>query len=132
MNVSNVFWEAVSTGQIVSLYQCLGTKNLQSFIAQFVYFHGYSYFKRLYQVKYSTESIGTKANFLLAASVGACTDIITQVRNYRLFSLVLFFVFVFQIILARGYLDVRFQTDYVTLYNRDQITRLDYVICIHN
>ncbi|MFS7935710.1 putative mitochondrial carrier domain superfamily [Helianthus anomalus] len=70
MNVSDVLWEAVSTGQIVSLYQGLGTKNLQSFIAQFVYFHGYSYFKRLYQVKYSTKSIGTKANFLLVLLPG--------------------------------------------------------------
>ncbi|KAI3798580.1 hypothetical protein L1987_33857 [Smallanthus sonchifolius] len=77
-NLSDVLWEAVSTGQIVSLYQGLGTKNLQSFIAQFVYFYGYSYFKRLYQVKYGTKSIGTKANLILAASAGACTAIITQ------------------------------------------------------
>ncbi|KAI3794527.1 hypothetical protein L1987_37159 [Smallanthus sonchifolius] len=77
-NLSDVLWEAVSTGQIVSLYQGLGTKNLQSFVAQFVYFYGYSYFKRLYQVKYGTKSIGTKANLILAASAGACTAIITQ------------------------------------------------------
>ncbi|KAJ0854089.1 putative mitochondrial carrier domain superfamily [Helianthus annuus] len=77
-NLSDVLWEAVSTGQFVSLYQGLGTKNLQSFIAQFVYFYGYSYFKRVYQVKYGTKSIGTKANLLLAASAGACTAIITQ------------------------------------------------------
>ncbi|KAK1410713.1 hypothetical protein QVD17_37252 [Tagetes erecta] len=77
-NLSDVLWEAVSTGKIVSLYQGLGTKNLQSFIAQFVYFYGYSYFKRLYQVKYGTKSIGTKANLILAASAGACTAIITQ------------------------------------------------------
>ncbi|KAI7733182.1 hypothetical protein M8C21_005446, partial [Ambrosia artemisiifolia] len=76
--LSDVLWEAVSTGQIVSLYQGLGTKNLQSFIAQFVYFYGYSYFKRLYQTKYNTKSIGTKANLILAASAGACTAIITQ------------------------------------------------------
>ncbi|KAI7730510.1 hypothetical protein M8C21_017957 [Ambrosia artemisiifolia] len=62
--LSDVLWEAVSTGQIVSLYQGLGTKNLQSFIAQFV--------------KYGTKSIGTKANLILAASAGACTAIITQ------------------------------------------------------
>lgn len=74
-----MLWEAVSKGQIVSLYQGLGTKNLQSFIAQFVYFYGYSYFKRLYQVKYGTKSIGTTANLILAASAGACTAIITQV-----------------------------------------------------
>ncbi|GJX49858.1 peroxisomal adenine nucleotide carrier 1 [Tanacetum coccineum] len=78
MKLSDVLWEAVSTGQVLSLYQGLGTKNLQSFIAQFVYFYGYSYFKRLYQKKYGTKSIGTKANLLLAASAGACTAIITQ------------------------------------------------------
>nr|GEX73029.1 peroxisomal adenine nucleotide carrier 1-like [Tanacetum cinerariifolium] len=33
---------------------------------------------RLYQKKYGTKSIGTKANLLLAASAGACTAIITQ------------------------------------------------------
>lgn len=76
--LSDVLLEAVSKGQIVSLYQGLGTKNLQSFIAQFVYFYGYSYFKRLYQVRYGTKSIGTKANLILAASAGACTAIITQ------------------------------------------------------
>ncbi|KAI3775805.1 hypothetical protein L1987_45559 [Smallanthus sonchifolius] len=62
----------------VRLYQGLGTKNLQSFIAQFVYFYGYSYFKRLYQINYGTKSIGTKANLILAASAGACIAIITQ------------------------------------------------------
>ena len=77
--------EAVSNGKVLSLYQGLGTKNLQSFIAQFVYFYGYSYFKRLYQVKYGTKSIGTKANLILAASAGACTAIITQVGSYPLF-----------------------------------------------
>ncbi|KAI3747459.1 hypothetical protein L6452_09916 [Arctium lappa] len=76
--LSDVLLEAVSNGKVLSLYQGLGTKNLQSFIAQFVYFYGYSYFKRLYQVKYGTKSIGTKANLLLAASAGACTAIITQ------------------------------------------------------
>lgn len=70
--------EAVSSGRVLSLYQGLGTKNLQSFIAQFVYFYGYSYFKRLYQIKYNTKSIGTKANLILAAAAGACTAIITQ------------------------------------------------------
>nr|XP_043632255.1 peroxisomal adenine nucleotide carrier 1-like [Erigeron canadensis] len=76
--LSDVLLEAISTGRVLSLYQGLGTKNLQSFIAQFVYFYGYSYFKKLYQVKYGTKSIGTKANLLLAASAGACTAIITQ------------------------------------------------------
>lgn len=76
--LSDVLLEAISTGRVLSLYQGLGTKNLQSFIAQFVYFYGYSYFKKLYQVKYDSKSIGTKANLLLAASAGACTAIITQ------------------------------------------------------
>ncbi|XWS64553.1 hypothetical protein CRYUN_Cryun05aG0014000 [Craigia yunnanensis] len=55
----------------------LGTKNLQSFIAQFVYY-GYSYFKRLYLEKSVSKSIGTKANLILAAAAGACTAISTQ------------------------------------------------------
>ncbi|XP_057503591.1 peroxisomal adenine nucleotide carrier 1-like [Actinidia eriantha] len=77
-NLSDVFWEAISTRQILSLYQGLGTKNLQSFISQFVYFYGYSYFKRLYLEKSGSKSIGTKANLVLAAAAGACTAIITQ------------------------------------------------------
>ncbi|PRQ38727.1 putative mitochondrial carrier domain-containing protein [Rosa chinensis] len=43
-NISDVFWEAISIRQVLSLYQCLGTKNLQSFISQFIYFDGYSLF----------------------------------------------------------------------------------------
>ncbi|OMO62505.1 hypothetical protein CCACVL1_22782 [Corchorus capsularis] len=77
-NLSDVLWEAISTRQVLSLYQGLGTKNLQSFIAQFVYFYGYSYFKRLYIEKSGSKSIGTKANLILAAAAGACTAIITQ------------------------------------------------------
>ncbi|XP_022743637.1 peroxisomal adenine nucleotide carrier 1-like [Durio zibethinus] len=77
-NLSDVLWEAISTGQVPSLYQGLGTKNLQSFIAQFVYFYGYSYFKRLYLEKSGSKSIGTKANLILAAAAGACTAIVTQ------------------------------------------------------
>lgn len=77
-NLSDVLWEAVSTRQILSLYQGLGTKNLQSFIAQFVYFYGYSYFKRLYLSKSGSKSIGTKANLIIAAAAGACTAIVTQ------------------------------------------------------
>ncbi|ERN03098.1 hypothetical protein AMTRI_Chr02g220990 [Amborella trichopoda] len=77
-NLSDVLWEAVSTRQILSLYQGLGTKNLQSFIAQFVYFYGYSYFKRLYLDKTGAKSIGTKANLVIAAAAGACTVIVTQ------------------------------------------------------
>ncbi|PKA60878.1 Peroxisomal adenine nucleotide carrier 1 [Apostasia shenzhenica] len=77
-NLSDVVFEAISKGQILSLYQGLGTKNLQSVIAQFVYFYGYSYFKRLYLVKSGVKSIGTKANLIIAATAGACTAIMTQ------------------------------------------------------
>lgn len=77
-NLSDVLWEAVSTHQILSLYQGLGTKNLQSFISQFVYFFGYSYFKRLYLERSGNKSIGTKANLVVAAAAGACTAIVTQ------------------------------------------------------
>ncbi|XP_010524877.1 PREDICTED: peroxisomal adenine nucleotide carrier 1-like [Tarenaya hassleriana] len=76
--LSDVLWEAVAKGQVMSLYQGLGTKNLQSFISQFVYFYGYSYFKRLYTERTGSKSIGTKANLLIAAAAGACTSIITQ------------------------------------------------------
>ncbi|GMP40345.1 hypothetical protein CsSME_00010822 [Camellia sinensis var. sinensis] len=77
-NLSDVLWEAISTRQILSLYQGLGTKNLQSFISQFVYFYGYSYFKRLYLEKSGSKSIGTATNLILAAAAGACTAIVTQ------------------------------------------------------
>ncbi|KAK6915565.1 Mitochondrial substrate/solute carrier [Dillenia turbinata] len=77
-NLSDVFWEAISTRQYLSLYQGLGTKNLQSVISQFVYFYGYSSFKRLYLKKSGSKSIGTKANLLLAAAAGACTALVTQ------------------------------------------------------
>ncbi|KAL7105180.1 hypothetical protein ACP275_07G028500 [Erythranthe tilingii] len=77
-NISDVFWEAISKGQILSLYQGLGTKNLQSFISQFIYFYGYSFFKRLYLRESRSKSIGTAANLLIAAAAGACTAIVTQ------------------------------------------------------
>ncbi|XP_027361764.1 peroxisomal adenine nucleotide carrier 1 [Abrus precatorius] len=77
-NLSDVLWEAISTRQVLSLYQGLETKNLQSFISQFVYFYGYSYFKRLYLEKSGYKSIGTKANLVIAAAAGACTAIVTQ------------------------------------------------------
>ncbi|XP_021897695.1 peroxisomal adenine nucleotide carrier 1-like isoform X2 [Carica papaya] len=77
-NVSDVLWEAISTGQVLSLYQGLGTKNLQSFISQFIYFYGYSLFKRLYLEKSGSKTIGTKANLIVAAAAGACTVILTQ------------------------------------------------------
>ncbi|KAI3715438.1 hypothetical protein L6452_22420 [Arctium lappa] len=77
-NLSDVLWEAISTRQVLSLYQGLGTKNLQSFISSFIYFYGYSFFKRLYVERSGYKSIGTKANLLIAAVAGACTVAITQ------------------------------------------------------
>ncbi|XP_031097733.1 peroxisomal adenine nucleotide carrier 1-like [Ipomoea triloba] len=77
-NTTDVFLEAIATRRIPSLYQGLGTKNLQSFISQFIYFYGYSFFKRLYLKKSGSKSIGTKVNLIIAAAAGACTVIITQ------------------------------------------------------
>lgn len=77
-NLSDVLWEAISSRQVLSLYQGLGTKNLQSFISQFVYFYGYSYFKRMYLLKSGSKRIGTKANLVIAAAAGACTALVTQ------------------------------------------------------
>ncbi|XP_051129438.1 peroxisomal adenine nucleotide carrier 1-like [Andrographis paniculata] len=77
-SISDVFWEAISNGQFLSLYQGLGTKNLHSLIAQFVYFYGYSFFKRLYLRESGSKSIGTTANLVIAAAAGACTAIVTQ------------------------------------------------------
>ncbi|KAL3505883.1 hypothetical protein ACH5RR_031265 [Cinchona calisaya] len=75
-NVSDVLWEAISTRQVLSLYQGLGTKNVQSFISQFLYFYGYSFLKRLYLEKSGSKSIGTKANLMIAAAAGACTVVV--------------------------------------------------------
>ncbi|PSS01454.1 Peroxisomal adenine nucleotide carrier 1 like [Actinidia chinensis var. chinensis] len=77
-NISDVFWEAISNGQVLSLYQGLETKNLQSFIFQFIYFYGYSFVKKLYLKRSGSKSIGTKANLVLAAAAGACTVVVTQ------------------------------------------------------
>ncbi|XP_021830152.1 peroxisomal adenine nucleotide carrier 1-like [Prunus avium] len=77
-NISDVLWEAISTHQVLSLYQGLGTKNFQSFISQFIYFYGYSFFKRLYLEKSGNKTMGTKANLIIAAAAGACTVIVTQ------------------------------------------------------
>ncbi|CAL5395536.1 unnamed protein product [Camellia sinensis] len=77
-NIPDVYWEAISNHQVLSLYQGLGTKNLQSFIFQFIYFYGYSFFKKLYLKKSGLKSIDTKANLVLAAAAGACTVIVTQ------------------------------------------------------
>lgn len=77
-NLSDVLWEAIRNGQVISLYQGLGTKNLQSVIQQFVYFYGYSFFKRLYLKKTNSKSMGTSANLVVAAAAGACTVFLTQ------------------------------------------------------
>ncbi|KAK9664800.1 hypothetical protein RND81_14G069300 [Saponaria officinalis] len=77
-NLSDVLREAIRKGQILSLYQGLGTKNLQSVIQQFIYFYGYSFFKRLYLKRSNSKSMGTKANLIVAAAAGACTVLITQ------------------------------------------------------
>ncbi|KAL3812668.1 hypothetical protein ACJIZ3_013936 [Penstemon smallii] len=83
-NISDVLWEAISKGQVLSLYQGLGTKNLQSFISQFVYFYGYSFFKRLYLRESGYKSIGTKANLVIAAAAGACTAIPLDTASSRM------------------------------------------------
>ncbi|KAL5554679.1 hypothetical protein UlMin_042080 [Ulmus minor] len=70
-NLSDVLWEAIFKGQFLLLYHGLGTKNLQSFIAQFVYFYGYSYFKRLYLEKSGSKSIGTKANLIVPLDIAS-------------------------------------------------------------
>ncbi|RWW22651.1 hypothetical protein GW17_00013134 [Ensete ventricosum] len=77
-NLSDVLREAISKRQFFSLYQGLGTKNLQSFISQFVYFYSYSSLKRLYLQKTGVKSVGTKANLVVAAAAGVCTVIVTQ------------------------------------------------------
>ncbi|GMJ01862.1 peroxisomal adenine nucleotide carrier 1 [Hibiscus trionum] len=77
-NTSAVLWEAIANGQLLSLYQGLGTKILQSFVSQFIYFYGYSFFKRLYLEKTGNKTIGTKANLIVGVAAGACTVIITQ------------------------------------------------------
>ncbi|KAH1239327.1 Peroxisomal adenine nucleotide carrier 2 [Glycine max] len=72
------FQSTVFSGQVLSLYQGIGTKNLHSFVAKFVYFYGYSYFKKLYLDRSGSKSIGAKANLAIAVVAGACTAIVTQ------------------------------------------------------
>ncbi|KAK2969448.1 hypothetical protein RJ640_011345 [Escallonia rubra] len=85
--LSDVLWEAISTHRVLSLYQGLGTKNLQSFISQFIYFYGYSFFKRLYVQKSGLKSIGTTANLFVAAAAGAFTVVIIQESKYYIHNL---------------------------------------------
>lgn len=77
-NISDVLWEAISTGHVGSLYQGLGTKNFQSFISSFIYFYGYSFLKRIYLKRSGYQKIGTRANLIVAAAAGACTVVLTQ------------------------------------------------------
>ncbi|KAK7280174.1 hypothetical protein RJT34_25236 [Clitoria ternatea] len=76
--ISDVLWEAISTRQVLSLYQGLGTKNVQSFVSSFIYFYGYSYFRKLYLKKTGNKTIGTTANLIVATAAGVCTIVITQ------------------------------------------------------
>ncbi|XP_061376502.1 peroxisomal adenine nucleotide carrier 1-like [Gastrolobium bilobum] len=76
--ISDVLWEAISNRQVLSLYQGLGTKNVQSFISSFIYFYGYSYFKKLYLKKTGNNTVGTAANLIAATAAGVCTIVITQ------------------------------------------------------
>ncbi|OIW12830.1 hypothetical protein TanjilG_24763 [Lupinus angustifolius] len=68
--ISDVLWEAISKNQVLSLYQGLGTKNVQSFVSSFIYFYGYSYFKKLYLKKTGKKTIGTTANLIAATAAG--------------------------------------------------------------
>ncbi|CAN1807584.1 Peroxisomal adenine nucleotide carrier 1 [Linum perenne] len=77
-NVADVFWEAVRTRQLLSLYQGLGTKNVQSFVSSFLYFYGYTFFKKLYLDKTGKTSMGAKVNLLIAAAAGAYAVTLTM------------------------------------------------------
>ncbi|MCO5611695.1 hypothetical protein L7F22_065953 [Adiantum nelumboides] len=74
----DVFKEAFQSRQLLSLYQGLGTKNLQSFVSQFIYFFSYGYIKNVYLRRTQKKKMGTGANLIVAAAAGACTAIITQ------------------------------------------------------
>ncbi|KAJ6928795.1 peroxisomal adenine nucleotide carrier 1-like [Populus alba x Populus x berolinensis] len=102
--LTDVLWEAISTRQVLSLYQGIGTKNLQSFISQFVYFYGYSYFKRLYMEKSGFKKIGTKANLIIAAAAGACTAVITQ-----------FGILPSLIVVMAAYLEISHYSDFLSI-----------------
>lgn len=77
-NTLDVLLEAISSRQVLSLYQGLGTKNVQSFVSSFIYFYGYDFFKKLYLKRSGFKSIGTRANLIIAVAAGAFTVIITQ------------------------------------------------------
>ncbi len=75
----DVLREAIESRQIHSLYQGLGTKNLQSVVSQFIYFYSYSFFKQWYLQRTSLKKMGTGANLIIAAAAGTCTVVLTQV-----------------------------------------------------
>ncbi|KAK7386968.1 hypothetical protein VNO78_27382 [Psophocarpus tetragonolobus] len=57
--------------KVFSLYLGLGTKILHSFVAQFVYFYGYSYFKYLcMDIKVILNPLEPKLTLAIAASAG--------------------------------------------------------------
>ncbi|MCO5608299.1 hypothetical protein L7F22_062505 [Adiantum nelumboides] len=74
----DVFNEARSSGQLLALYQGIGTKVVQSFVSQFIYFYSYSFIKNVYLQQSNKRKMGTGANLAVAAAAGACTVIITQ------------------------------------------------------
>jgi hypothetical protein len=75
----DVLREAVERNQMLSLYQGIGTKNVQSFVSHFIFFYGFSFFKKLYLKRIGEKRMGTGANLVVAAVAGACTCLITQV-----------------------------------------------------
>jgi len=74
----DVLREAITSGNILSLYQGLSTKNLQSVISQFIYFYAYSFFKQWYLKRAKVLKMGTGTNLLVAAAAGTCTAVLTQ------------------------------------------------------
>lgn len=74
----DVFQESLKSGKILSLYQGLATKNLQSVVSQFIYFYSYSIFKKWYLAKARVSKMGTGTNLLVAAAAGTCTAVLTQ------------------------------------------------------
>ncbi|KAL3700819.1 hypothetical protein R1sor_018841 [Riccia sorocarpa] len=74
----DVFWEAVESRKLASLYQGLGTKNLQSVVSQFIYFYSYSFLKNQYVKRSGGKRMGTGPNLIVAAAAGACTALLTQ------------------------------------------------------
>ncbi|BBM97272.1 solute carrier family 25 (peroxisomal adenine nucleotide transporter), member 17 [Marchantia polymorpha subsp. ruderalis] len=74
----DVLWEAVESRKILSLYQGLGTKNLQSVVSQFIYFYSYSFFKNHHLKRAGVKRMGTGTNLIVAAAAGACTALLTQ------------------------------------------------------